>query len=45
MLVAKDSKYKSVFAHVVPAKGVDEKRYAVDMLVEDVLWLGVSGLL
>ena len=45
LLVVKDSKSRSVFAHAVPRKGVDEKRYVVDMIVEDVLWLGYSKLL
>ena len=40
VLVIRDS--KSVFAHVVPAKGVDEKGFAVDSLVSDVKWLGYS---
>ena len=42
ILVVKDSKSRVVFAHVVPQKGVDPKRYVVDMIVEDVLWLGWS---
>ena len=45
VLVVKDSRSKSVFAHAVPQKGVDVKRYAVDMIVEDVLWLGYSKVL
>ena len=45
LLVVKDSKSRAVFAHAVPRKGIDEKRYAVDMVVEDVLWLGYSKLL
>ena len=40
ILVVRDSKSKSVFAHVVPAKGVDEAGFAVDTLVADVRWLG-----
>ena len=33
-----------MFAHVVPRKGVDPKRYSVDMIVEDILWLGYSEM-
>ena len=40
ILVVYDSKSRAVFAHVVPQKGVDPKRYAVDMIVDDVMWLG-----
>ena len=42
VLVIRDSKSKSVFAHVVPSKGVDEKGFSVDALVEDVKWLGYA---
>ena len=31
-----------MFAHVVPTKGIDEKGFAVDSLVDDVKWLGYS---
>ena len=40
VLVVRDSRSKSVFAHVVPAKGVDERGFSVDALVDDVKWLG-----
>ena len=39
------SKTKIIFAHVVPQKGLDPKRYVVDMIVEDVLYLGYSNVL
>ena len=42
ILVARDSKSKSVFAHVVPRKGVDGKGFAVQSLVDDVRWLGYT---
>ena len=45
MLIVKDSLSKSVFAHAVPKKGIDEKRFAVDMVVQDCLWLGYSKIL
>ena len=41
-LVIRGSKSKSVFAHVVPSKWIDEKGFAVSALVEDVRWLGYS---
>ena len=44
ILVARDSRSKSVFAHVVPQKGVDCKGFAVSSLVEDVLWLGYTRI-
>ena len=45
MLIVKDALSKSVFAHAVPKKGVDEKRFAVDMVVRDCLWRGYSKML
>ena len=42
MLVVRDNRSKAVFAHVVPAKGIDEKGFSVDALVSDVKWLGYS---
>ena len=44
ILVVRDSRSKALFAHVVPSKGVDERGFAVDSLVEDVRWLGYSSL-
>ena len=40
LLIAKDTRGKGVFAHVIPQKGVDQDHYSVDVLVKDVLWLG-----
>ena len=45
ILVVKDSKSRSVFGHVVPQKGIDPKRFAVDCIVEDVMRLGYSQVL
>ena len=45
LLVAKCFKTRCVFAHVVPQKGVDPERYAVDRLVKDILWLGHSRVM
>ena len=33
ILFVRNSKSKAVFAHVVPAKGIDEKGFSVDALV------------
>ena len=40
ILIAKDTRGKAVFSHVIPQKGVDQDHYSVDVLVKDVLWLG-----
>ena len=40
VLIVKGSKAQFPFAHVVPQKGIDEKRFAVDSLVEDTRILG-----
>ena len=45
ILVVKDSKSRSVFGHVVPQKGIDPKIFAVDCIVEDIMWLGYSQIL
>ena len=45
VLVAKDMKSGSVFAHVVPQKGLDADGYAVARIVEDIKWLGYTKLL
>ena len=42
VLVVRDSKSRSLFAHAVPSKGVDEKRFSVDRVVRDCEWLGYS---
>ena len=42
ILVARDSRSKSVFAHVVPVKGIDEAGFAVTSIVNDIKWMGYS---
>ena len=42
VLVAYCSATRSIFAHAVPKKGLDEKGYIVDQLKQDILWLGHS---
>ena len=44
ILVVKDASSKFIGAHVVPAKGVGEDRYAVEKIRRDVLWLGYSRI-
>ena len=44
ILVAKESKGKAVFAHVVPQKGVDSHHFAVDILMKDIGWLGYTAI-
>jgi hypothetical protein len=44
LLVVRYDKSKAIFGHVVPKKGIDEKNFAVDSLVEDVKWLGYTKL-
>ena len=44
LLIVRDDKSKAIFGHVVPKKGIDEKNSAVDLLVEDVKWLGYTKL-
>ena len=42
-LVVNDARSKSVFAIAVPQKGIDQKRFAVDAIVESALaWLRQS---
>ena len=43
--VAKDSRSRAIFAHVVRRKGVDEEGYAVKRLAEDVEWLGYTRII
>ena len=45
VLVVKDTQSKSVFAHAVPQKGIDDKGFAVDCIVEDVLGFGFAKVL
>ena len=45
ILVVHDSKRKALFAHCIPMKGIDEKRFSVNCIVDDVAWLGYSRVL
>ena len=40
VLVLYCSATRSIFAHAVPKKGVDSQGYSVEMIRDDVLWLG-----
>ena len=44
-ITARDSLSKCVFAHAVPQKGVDEKRFVVDRMAQDIQWLGYSKII
>ena len=45
LLIVKDSLSRAGVAHAVPKKGVDDKRFAVDIIVEDILWLGYAKVI
>ena len=42
---AADDKQSCVFGHVVPHKGVDVEKFAVDCLVGDILWTGYTSVM
>ena len=44
VVVIRDSKSKSLFAHAVPRKGVDEQRYVVNCVVDECAWPGYSRI-
>ena len=44
VLVVRDDRSKAIFGRVVPSKGIDEKGFSVDSLVDDIKWLGCSKL-
>ena len=45
LLIVKDSLSRALFAHAVPKKRVDDKRFAVDIIVVDVLWLDYAKVI
>ena len=45
ILVVRDMRSKSIFAHAVPCKGSDENGYSVRCLVDDIKWLGYSKVI
>ena len=45
VLVVRDMRSKSLFAHAVVAKGVDEKGFIVDSIVKDIAWMGDSRVI
>ena len=45
ILLVKDVQSKTIFAHVVKHKGVEDDEYAVRRLVEDMTWLGYSKVI
>ena len=44
LLVVRGDRSKAIFGHVVLKKGIDEKVFAVDSVLEDVEWLGYTKL-
>lgn len=44
-LVIKYSHSESLFAHVVPQTGLDPQRAVVDVVVEDIKWLGCARVI
>ena len=44
ILAVRDSDTKAVFGHVVPQKGIDSKKIAVDAIVSDIVSLGQTKL-
>ena len=45
VLVVRDRRGKCVHGHLVPQKGVDIDRFAVDCLVQDILWAGYTRVM
>ena len=45
IVVIRDSKSKALFAHGIPSKGIDQDRYVIDKVVDDIGWLGHTRLL
>ena len=45
VLAVKDTKSKSFFCYAVPQNGIDDKRFAADCTVEDILRLGYAQVL
>jgi hypothetical protein len=45
VLVVRDMRSKALFAHAVTVKGADADGFAVQCVVEDVLWLGYSRII
>ena len=45
ILVGRDNVSKSVFSHIVPVKGVNEKGFAVDAIISDVVWMGYTKVM
>ena len=45
VLVVRDLKSRSCFAHAVPQKGIDESGFVVNCIVEYIAWLGYSRVI
>ena len=44
-IVVRCSYTKCIFAHVIPRKGLDEEHVVVDMILNDLGWLGRTRLI
>ena len=45
VLVIRDSMSKALIAHMVPQKGVDERMYVIDTIVQEIEWLGYRRII
>ena len=45
ILVVRDMKSKSIFAHAVRCKGSDEDGHAVQCIMDDIKWLGYTKII
>ena len=42
VLAIKDSMSNELMAHMVPQKGLDERRFVIDMVLDEIEWMGYS---
>ena len=40
LILIRDGWTKCMFAHVIPQKGIDQERFSLTRVVEDIMWLG-----
>ena len=45
LFIVKDNLSRAVFANAVPKKAVNDKRYAADIIVDEVLWFGSAKVI
>ena len=44
-ILMRDLETKVIWAHVIPVKGVDEERHVVNLVCEDIEWLGHTAII